>query len=342
VIQQITSAWKPVVWVVCALWASEARAGSLEYYTSAGTTLFSQNLSYDSKPNSDRETGLDGNVLLSLSNQDTEIPGFGQVVDHTYTLNGGPDWRITKSWAVGGALNFSSTSEESLQQAGFTLYGEFTYYFGPEPEPRKAAPSGSGDEEGGFPADFLADEEAAAGDGSGGPAPFRPSISLRLIAGPTHMTDKPNRLLQQLFPALASRIDALNQGQLGFELGGSPWKWFSARLNLTGYSYDRDISEFLSFLSNRRSLGASSFAQTINGLPRSTSTLTLNFYPYDDWEGDVVLNGSTSAADDSKGGGLQLSAIHDFNNWFRIGMGIEHDGGASVQTLALLHLYFAI
>jgi hypothetical protein len=157
------------------------------------------------------------------------------------------------------------------------------------------------------------------------------------------MTDRPNAVLRRLFPSLADLVDELNQRFFTLEVSGQPWKWFGARLSLTAYSYDKDVNGFLAFLSDRRSLGASTFASSLNGLPKSSSALGLYFYPSWDWEIDWIGNSSRSLSTGSLSRGTQLVVSHDFNSWLRFGLGLERDVSDDIgQTLALLNFSFAI
>jgi hypothetical protein len=296
-----------------ALVPASALGASFDLQTAAGNGYLSQGFYYDSR--SGRDAGVDWNFGLNLAGSKSTLAEFEDVTDRTYGLSGGMVWKVNRTWDLGGILNLSTTPTQNLQSAGLTLYGEFRHYFGPEPEP---------------------DDELAA-------LAFRPSFSVRLALGGTRLSNRPSERLRILFPNLADLVDDLNQRSATLEVGGSPWQWLSARVAVTRYSYNKDVNTFLTFLSNRRSLGASTFAASLNGLPDRSSSISFNFYPSDTWE--IALSGrsATSITDGARSRGSQLSAAHDFNSWLRAGLGFERDVADSLnQTLALLNLSFGI
>lgn len=315
--------------------ASTAQAASLDLQSLMGKDLFTQSFLLDTRPFSGKETGLDWNVSFSMGVTSFIQPDGVELKDHTFTLMGGPDWRITRNWDVGASLALSSTPEESLQSGGLLLFGEYTIHF----DRTRATPA----KKNAFPADFLDDLDAPFEiDRSAG---FHPTLSFRLTLGGTKMTDKPNAYLRNRFPILASLVDSITQRQLGIEVGAVPFYWGAVRLSVTGYSYDKDVRRFQAFLNTERVLspGSAGFAASLDGLPRNSGSLSFNFLPSDDWQIDLLLLGSTRIVDGGRSRGSQLAVAHDFSSWLRAGLGLERDISDSLtQSLLLLNLSFAV
>ncbi len=132
----------------------------------------------------------------------------------------------------------------------------------------------------------------------------------------------------------------LTQSGRGMETTLSAFSWASLSGTYTSYSYDRDVSRFLTFLDSGRAglLGLSRFASTVSGFPSHIAEAILTLRPFEAWK--IEFDGARIAnqADGSIIQARKVTVSHELGKW-ELGVGGERDHSPSLdQKLLLVNL----
>lgn len=236
-------------------------------------------------------------LTLSTTKITDGTTGTRTVTDRTTEIAGGAVWDYDHTWDIGMGLVYSRTPDENLVNSGGNVDFSFTHEYGHAEKEQK-------DDDAKFFPYFTAKLGFA---------------SLRYVQtyGLTTRRSGVSR------PTTGENTIKQNQSNISFKY--KPLDWFKVRLIAEKYTYDRDVTAFLSALDSTRvaRTGRAEFASAVSGLPDSSSTLEFSFYPGQTWE--IVASGtsSLSAYDATKSSSGTLQVNKDIGKAWRVGLGVQ-------------------
>ncbi len=235
------------------------------------------------------------------------------VVDHSYTFI--PETGYEAGSGLGSVFNYtySYTPEESLVDSG----PEMDIYY-----------------------NFFLEEKGQKGDEE----TFRSSLKLKMGAKDIQYIQTFNGTRVGLNKKLSPTTGFNNLRQIGAlgEASASPSKLLSASLTYTYYFYDRNVGDFLNFITapGAARLGAGGFSSAITNFAQSTLDFDLTLYPLDNWSVELEFINSVSAIDLSLGWTYDATLTRTLGNW-AVGLGCERDTSPLVGLLSYLTINVA-
>lgn len=268
------------------------------------------------KVNGDGEFDKNWNWNTEISEQQatSEDPTTGaSITDQTTDVNGGIGWESADHVALGGGLDYSVTPKERLTNFGPNVDVGWTFNLSHASKRNH----------------------------------FVPKMNLKASVGLLTMTERFNGSVATKTGTQRPVSGSLSLRQTSTSVSAKihPWSIFAAKLSHTTYRYDRDVTTFLNNLDTRfaGNIGASGFASTVNGLPKTATSLTLYYYINDDWELDLEETVTISIVDDSRENASKALVYYMLNEDWEVGLGDEIDKAPSINdnlVTASLHYDF--
>jgi hypothetical protein len=241
------------------------------------------------------------NLGYSFDKTKSVDPVTGVVLtDQTSAVNGGLTWKDHRNWSLAAGLNYSDTPDESLKALGPQVSISYKYKF------KRPSPAGK-------------------------PSDFSPSITTRLLASRLNYTEsfspsKAKGRRKNIKPTTGK--SKITQSLLRAEVSGEATEWLSAGASVGVYGYNRDVSQFLTYLDSPRAVngaGAGGLSSTVSGFPSSDQSVDLQFLFAESWDFLAKYTRSFIASDHSQSSALRGDLSDDLSDSWTASVGVEYD-----------------
>lgn len=156
---------------------------------------------------------------------------------------------------------------------------------------------------------------------------FAPALAVGLTFG---RSDIQQEVEFTILSFLVRRTFELKQAATTVDVSWDALDWLSLSVEATGYSYDEETSR-LSAATQSRFLNTrtSDMVNTIYGLPKSESSLSLTFRPGDDWQLSLGFDAATSLIDELQTRTTSLDARWRVDRHWKVEFGVARAASES-------------